>query len=70
MDKLTARNRIWLILRPLDPLVALEVLHDLDESMTEWMAEWVRVARENGATWDQVGAALGCSRQSAWNRFH
>jgi len=30
---------------------------------------WVRRARALGATWAQVGDALGITRQSAWERF-
>ncbi len=33
------------------------------------LARWVGRARELGATWAQVGAALGTTRQSAWERF-
>jgi hypothetical protein len=33
------------------------------------LVEWVRRARSNGATWAQVGEALGMTRQSAWERF-
>jgi hypothetical protein len=30
---------------------------------------WVSKARSLGATWSQVGQALGVTRQSAWERF-
>lgn len=30
---------------------------------------WVSRARELGATWAQIGVALGMTRQSAWERF-
>jgi ClpX C4-type zinc finger len=30
---------------------------------------WVAKARSLGATWSQVGEALGMTRQSAWERF-
>jgi hypothetical protein len=33
------------------------------------LTEWVRRARELGATWERVGEALGITRQSAWKRF-
>lgn len=35
----------------------------------ECLLGWVRRARLLGATWAQVGAALGITRQSAWERF-
>jgi len=33
------------------------------------LAAWVSKARGMGATWAQVGEALGMARQSAWERF-
>ncbi len=30
---------------------------------------WVGKARERGITWTRIGAALGMTRQSAWERF-
>jgi hypothetical protein len=30
---------------------------------------WVRRARARGITWTRVGAAMGMTRQSAWERF-
>ena len=35
----------------------------------ENLTAWVRKARSLGATWSQIGAALGMTRQSAWERF-
>ena len=33
------------------------------------LAQYVRKARQLGATWAAVGQALGMARQSAWERF-
>ena len=33
------------------------------------LAEAVRLARKQGITWEEIGKALGVSRQSAWERF-
>lgn len=33
------------------------------------LAGWVQRARALGATWARIGAALGMTRQSAWERF-
>jgi hypothetical protein len=30
---------------------------------------WVQRGRALGATWDEIGGALGITRQSAWERF-
>lgn len=54
---------------PADPLAALREL-------TRWGAELeavrrakVEAARDAGASWEQVGEALGVSRQSAWEYY-
>jgi ClpX C4-type zinc finger len=33
------------------------------------LSEWVTQARARGITWTRIGAALGMTRQSAWERF-
>lgn len=33
------------------------------------LTAWVREARSRGITWTRIGAALGMTRQSAWERF-
>ena len=33
------------------------------------LALWVSEARTRGITWTRIGAALGMTRQSAWERF-
>ena len=33
------------------------------------LGAWVTKARSLGATWSQIGQALGVTRQSAWERF-
>ena len=33
------------------------------------LTSWVMKARSVGATWSQIGEALNCSRQAAWERF-
>lgn len=37
----------------------------VEESLTAWVSK----ARSLGATWAQIGDALGITRQSAWERF-
>ncbi|MFD2077620.1 hypothetical protein SAMN05421678_112132 [Actinopolymorpha cephalotaxi] len=39
------------------------------KSLDGSLAEAVREAREQGITWEEIGKALGVSRQSAWARF-
>ena len=33
------------------------------------LTAWVRKGRARGITWTRIGAALGMTRQSAWERF-
>jgi hypothetical protein len=38
-------------------------------SLEAELERWVYVARRNGASWDDVGMALGISKQAAWTRY-
>jgi len=33
------------------------------------LTRWVRMARSRNITWTRIGASLGMTRQSAWERF-
>lgn len=37
--------------------------------MDRELGSWVTEARSRGITWTRIGAALGMTRQSAWERF-
>ena len=50
-------------------LAALPNAHAAQAQAEGIRAGWVGRARELGATWAQVGDALGVTRQSAWERF-
>ncbi len=39
------------------------------EALEGIMGEAVGLARKQGVTWEEIGKALGVSRQSAWERF-
>ena len=58
-----------------DQMSDTEILQHLPEislvslKVEEQLRIWVRVARERKITWVQIGAALGITRQSAWERF-
>ncbi len=54
---------------PVDPLEALRVLADSELELSRLRRERVVAARAAGASWQQVGDALGISRQSAWENF-
>ena len=54
---------------PQDPLVALRVLADSEAEIDRIRRERVRAARAAGASWQEIGDALGVSRQSAWEHY-
>ena len=45
-----------------------EAQHQVDEAERE-LREAVRAARADGATWEEIGDALGVKKQTAWERF-
>jgi hypothetical protein len=54
---------------PADPLDALRVLARTEAELDELRRQQVAAARSAGASWEQVGEALGVSRQSAWEHY-
>jgi hypothetical protein len=52
-----------------DPLEALRGARDLKEELQRFEANLARRALGNGETWETIGAALGTSRQAAWERL-
>jgi hypothetical protein len=52
-----------------DPLTALRAARDLKDQLGAWEAHLAREALATGETWDTIGAALGISRQAAWERL-
>lgn len=54
---------------PQEPLAALRVLTDSERELERIRREQVIAARSAGASWQQIGDALGVTRQSAWESF-
>lgn len=54
---------------PVDPLDALRELTRSEAELDELRRERVMAARAAGASWEQVGEAMGVSRQSAWEYY-
>jgi ATP-dependent protease Clp ATPase subunit len=52
-----------------DALANLPNVARAQAQVEESLLGWVRRARTLGATWAQIGDALGITRQSAWERF-
>jgi uncharacterized NAD(P)/FAD-binding protein YdhS len=54
---------------PANPLAALRVLTDSELELDRIRRKQVVAARAAGASWQQIGDALGVTRQSAWESF-
>jgi DNA-directed RNA polymerase specialized sigma24 family protein len=52
-----------------DPLDRLEAIRVARGSLAGEEREQVRTARVAGATWEEIGAALGVTRQSVHERY-
>jgi hypothetical protein len=52
-----------------DPLTVIEGITAGVKGMEPPLRAAVSLARQQGRTWDEIGKALGVSRQSAWERF-
>jgi hypothetical protein len=55
--------------RATDPLEALGASNGFWEQWAQWQGTLVAEALKAGATWEQIGEAMGTSRQAAWARF-
>lgn len=54
---------------PTDPLAALLELAQGEVELDRLRRAQVRAARESGASWEQIGGALGMTKQAAWEYF-
>jgi hypothetical protein len=52
-----------------DPLLALQATQGLWRQWAQWQCVLVAENLRAGGTWDDIGRALGTSRQAAWARF-
>jgi hypothetical protein len=54
---------------PNDPLDSLKELARRESELGRMRRAAIEAARAAGATWEQVGSALGMSRQAAWEYY-
>jgi hypothetical protein len=54
---------------PREPLQALRELSLAGTELESLLREQVAEARNQGATWEEIGESLGMSRQSAWEYY-
>jgi hypothetical protein len=59
----------WDRLRTDSPAEALASSHALHQAIATWQTALVQEALANGAGWEEIGVALGTSKQGAWARF-
>jgi len=52
-----------------DPVELLRVVGSYQRWLAALESRAVAYARQSGASWDDIGTALGITRQSAWGRF-
>jgi len=52
-----------------DPIAALRATKALWQHLAQWQSVLVSEAVNATATWDEIGLALGTTRQAAWARF-
>lgn len=52
-----------------DALRALGAARDLRTLLYEWEGVLARKSVDEGASWEDIGALLGVSRQAAWTRY-
>ncbi|TVZ01817.1 hypothetical protein EAS64_30700 [Trebonia kvetii] len=52
-----------------DPLTVINGIAAGVKGMEPPLRAAVKLARQQGRTWEEIGKALGVSRQSAWERF-
>lgn len=52
-----------------DPLTALRAARELKDALVDHEIALARAALAKGETWESIGAALGVSRQAAWERL-
>jgi hypothetical protein len=53
-----------------DPLGQLRGLRAADRQLDAWQRQTIAQAREQGASWAEIGEALGVSRQAAWSLYN
>jgi hypothetical protein len=52
-----------------DPLEVLKLAAQYDRYLNAIMARAVPAAKSAGYTWEQIGSAVGTSRQAVWQRY-
>ncbi|WP_431711601.1 ClpX C4-type zinc finger protein [Glutamicibacter uratoxydans] len=59
----------WVTMSDNEVLEHLPEVAAVQQRVEKSLAGWVAIARERKISWEKIGAALGMTRQSAWERF-
>lgn len=62
--------RLAIELGSVDPLGQLRGLRAADMQLDLWRRETIARARQQGASWSEIGEALGVSKQAAWKLYN
>lgn len=60
----------WADMAADEVLATIPKITAVQAQVDDFLHRWVRLARERGHTWADIGGILGVSRQAAWQRFH
>ena len=53
-----------------EPLGALRALRERERELEDARRRLIATAREQGRSWTEIGAALGVSKQAAWQLYN
>jgi hypothetical protein len=56
--------------RDSDPLASLRALLDREHELARTKRDLIARARSQGRSWSEIGAALGVSKQAAWELYN
>jgi hypothetical protein len=59
----------WESMTDAEVLSNLPMISQTADQVSEFLVEWVALARSRKISWAQIGNAFGVSRQAVWERF-
>ena len=59
----------WESMTDAEILSNIPLIAQTAEQVSEFLFEWVQLARDRKISWAAIGKTLGTSRQAAWERF-
>ena len=59
----------WEAMTDAEILSNIPLISQNAEQVSDFLVEWVELARSRKISWAEIGKAMGTSRQAAWERF-